>query len=66
MSLDLGKSETRVLVSDDGISLSPPPSLSSFSASFEPPIIVTWEELEEIVTASNAGQVSGQRAVLFI
>jgi hypothetical protein len=53
VSLDLGKTETTVVVSEEGISLPLGPRLQDAA------LVATWEELEEIVQAAELGEVRG-------
>lgn len=62
VSLDLGRTETMVVVSEQGISL---PAFRDRSRRGRPALIATWEELEEIVTQSQSGQVSCMHLHLF-
>ncbi len=54
VSLDLGRSETMVVVSDEGISL---PAIRDRSRRGRPALVAAWGELEDIVAQSHAGQL---------
>jgi hypothetical protein len=54
VSLDLGKSETSVVVCQEGISL---PMRGGLRHAV---LVATWQELEDIVTLSRSGQVGAR------
>lgn len=56
VSLDLGRTETMVVVSEEGISL---PAIRDRSRRGKPALVAAWEELEEIVAAAQAAPHQG-------